>query len=219
METTELYLCAQVAHDMRSPLACICAGIAAMWDPDRSFEERAELLQIMGTCAEKLNRMAAELLEYRCADQVSKTPTDITPLMHAICAELQPQAAASGVALELTCAASSCLMLDGGRMGRVVQNLVLNAIHAAKGSCPARVTVDVIEEGQTLTIRVSDTGPGLPPDHLHKLFKENFTTKGRHGNGLGLTYCHAVIQGHGGTIAASNRPEGGAEFVVSLPTS
>lgn len=219
MESTELYLCAQVAHDMRSPLACICAGIAAMRDPGRSPEERAELLQIMGTCAEKLKRMSAELLEYRCADQVSKTPTDITPLMQSIDAELQPQAAASGVALELTCAAPSRLMLDGGRVGRVVQNLVLNAIHAAKGRCPAQVAVEVIEEGQALSIRVCDTGPGLLPDHLHKLFRENFTTKGRQGNGLGLTYCHAVVQGHGGTIEARNRPEGGAEFVVSLPTS
>lgn len=219
MKTTEIQLCAQVAHDMRSPLACICAGVAALQDPKKSPEDRAELLRIMRTCAEKLNRMAAELLEYRRADQVCKTPTDITPIIQSVCAEIQPQANAEGVILEWSGVTSQCLPMDECKMGRVLQNLVQNAIHAAKGNCPAQVTVDAITERQILTIRVCDTGPGLPQDHLHKLFKESFTTKGRSGNGLGLTYCHAVVQGHGGTIAAHNLPEGGAEFVIKLPLS
>lgn len=210
-------LCAQVAHDMRSPLACICAGLGALRDPERTSEERAELLKIMSVCTEKLNRMAAELLEYRRADQVCKSPTELSSLIQSVCAELQPQADAHGVALAWTCAAPLRLPLDGCRMGRVLQNLIQNAIHAVKGGARPEVDVAVVEEEHALVIRVCDLGPGLPQNHLHKFFKESFTTKGRAGNGLGLTYCHAVVQGHGGTIAAHNRPQGGAEFVITLP--
>lgn len=210
-------LCAQVAHDMRSPLSCICAGIAALREPDRSPEDRAELFQIMGNCAEKLNRMATELLEYRCADQIHKSPTDIKPLIQSVCAELKSQATANGVELTWTCDAPQPLSMDGSKMERVLQNLVQNAIQAVRGCTPSQVTVSAAIEGQCMVIRVRDTGPGLPQDHLHKLFKESFTTKGRSGNGLGLTYCHAVILGHGGTITAHTLPEGGAEFIVRLP--
>lgn len=210
-------LCAQVAHDMRSPLACICAGLGALSDPDRGPDERAQLLKILGVCTEKLNRMAAELLEYRSADQICLAPTNVLTMINSVCDEVRLQAHAKGVALEWTCSTSSQRLLDECKMGRVLQNLIQNAIHAAKGSAQPMVTVAVALEGPALVIRVSDTGSGLPKDHLHKLFKESFTTKGRLGNGLGLTYCHAVVQGHHGTIAAYNRPEGGAEFVITLP--
>jgi signal transduction histidine kinase len=67
-------------------------------------------------------------------------------------------------------------------------------------------------------VRVLDSGPGIPPENLERIWEPDFTTKSR-GTGLGLALVRQTVQMHGGQVAARNRPEGGAEFRVILPIS
>jgi two-component system sensor histidine kinase HupT/HoxJ len=71
-------------------------------------------------------------------------------------------------------------------------------------------------------VSIEDSGPGIPPEYLPKLFSPNFTTKtvgANYGLGLGLAISFEIVQKHGGRLEASNRPEGGAKFTVVLPTA
>ncbi len=104
-----------------------------------------------------------------------------------------------------------------GPLGQVLLNLVLNARQAAGEQ--ATITIATEMSGSEVVVRVSDDGPGLPAGASERLFKPGFTTKSSHeGTGLGLFISRRILQRHQGRISAVNRPAGGAEFTVVLPT-
>lgn len=101
-------------------------------------------------------------------------------------------------------------------LARAFANLLLNSAEAMSNG-PGAVTVAMSASNGTVVVRVLDTGPGIPDEQLDRIWEPDFTTKAR-GTGLGLALVRHTVQAHGGTIRASNRPEGGAEFRVELPT-
>jgi signal transduction histidine kinase len=103
--------------------------------------------------------------------------------------------------------------LDPPQFEQVLYNLLLNAAQAMKHQGSITVLTEV---GDGLVeIIVHDTGPGLPPGVDEKLFKPFYTTR-TEGTGLGLAIVKKIVTAHGGSIEASNRPEGGAEFRIRL---
>jgi two-component system CitB family sensor kinase len=103
----------------------------------------------------------------------------------------------------------------------IIGNLVDNAVDAAAvGQPPARVTVRLNVGGESLTIQVSDTGPGIPEELADAIFRDGYTTKpadGERHRGLGLALVHRLVRRSGGTIAVSRADGGGAQFTVVLP--
>ncbi|WP_086565105.1 sensor histidine kinase [Streptomyces africanus] len=107
----------------------------------------------------------------------------------------------------------------------ILGNLIDNAVDAAQGSARARVTVaaytqDTSDPGDPeLVLRVSDTGPGVDPEHAEAVFQRGFSTKpaGPGGRGLGLALVRQAVHRHEGTLSVSEAEEGGAEFEVRLP--
>jgi signal transduction histidine kinase len=101
-------------------------------------------------------------------------------------------------------------------LARAFSNLLLNAVEAM-GDAGGNLTVTLASVGEAVEVRVLDTGPGIPQEHLDRIWDPEFTTKPR-GTGLGLALVRQTVQAHGGAIRARNRPEGGTEFRVVLPT-
>ena len=109
---------------------------------------------------------------------------------------------------------------SAGQLLQVVMNLVQNAYDAAllrHPDAPA-LWITMETQGERVRLRLRDNGPGIAPEHLSRLFDPFFTTKpvGK-GTGLGLSISYGLVEQHGGTLAAGNAPEGGAEFVLELP--
>lgn len=117
---------------------------------------------------------------------------------------------------------------DKGQLGQVIQNLVINAKQAMPDGGILNIRVEDIllgtgevkglKPGEYLRITVRDSGPGIPPEDITRIFNPYFTTK-KKGNGLGLATSYSIITRHSGTITVSNHRDGGAEFVVILPAS
>ncbi len=99
---------------------------------------------------------------------------------------------------------------------RVLVNLIVNAAEASPAERVVRLWIHATAD--QVEMRVTDEGTGLPEEFRHRLFDPFFTTK-QHGTGLGLTIAHRLIDSYGGRLTADNRPEGGAEFVITLPTA
>ncbi|MET7382929.1 sensor histidine kinase [Streptomyces sp. NPDC005526] len=101
----------------------------------------------------------------------------------------------------------------------ILGNLVDNAVDAARGGMPARVTVTARTEGAELLLRVTDTGAGVDPAHADLVFQRGFSTKpaGPDGRGLGLALVRQAVHRHGGTLSVAEAEEGGAVFEVRLP--
>ncbi len=109
-------------------------------------------------------------------------------------------------------------------MGRVLLNLLNNAFYATQmdGAAPkraVRVETGRSADGKNVTIKVTDTGPGIPDAIREKIFEPFFTTKPTgEGTGLGLSLSHDIVtKGHGGTMTAGSAPDGGAVFTITLP--
>lgn len=133
---------------------------------------------------------------------------------------VQTEARRRGAAVEFA-PADGLPLVRGDRihLQQVLLNLVINALEAmADGAGEKRVTVHTTaNENGSVEIAVSDTGTGIPPDRLPRLFDPFFSTK-KEGMGLGLSIARSLVEAHGGRIWAENGPEGGT-FRVTLPTS
>ena len=102
---------------------------------------------------------------------------------------------------------------------QVILNLLMNALEALdenRGTTSEIFLSSRVEENQFVVLSVSDSGPGIKPDLLVSIFDSFHTTK-KGGMGVGLSICRSIIEDHGGTIWAENRPEGGAVFFFKLP--
>ena len=107
-------------------------------------------------------------------------------------------------------------------LGRLVENLLDNA--ASFSPQAGAITVSVAASGPQAVVRVADEGPGIPEEHLERVFARFFSYRpgndaARDHSGLGLAIVRAIVEGYGGTVEASNRPGGGAELVVTLPAA
>jgi len=117
---------------------------------------------------------------------------------------------------------------DRGQIAQVIQNLIINAKQAMPDGGKINIKAENVllnigemkglKQGEYVRITVNDTGSGVPQGDISRIFDPYFTTK-EEGSGLGLATSHSIITRHSGTITVSNHPEGGAEFIVTLPAS
>lgn len=134
--------------------------------------------------------------------------------------ELQSRSSKEGYEVRVTCAQPDAeVQLDSLQMLRVFHNLAGNSLDAIPESRTPVLTLDGRIEGDWLTIRLLDNGPGLPKELLGGGAFEIFKTTKRSGSGLGLHLVQEIVLAHGGTIKLNNHPSGGAEAVLRLPRS
>ncbi len=208
-------LAASVAHDIRNILTPLTIEIALADHDDPAA--RAESLDAMRRQVDSLALLTHRLLALARPDRVERAPTDIAALAERIIRLVQSQAILENV--QIVTAVSPSLPLvqaDSVQIDQVLVNLILNAVQAmrATGGGTLRLVLDGCQGGAR--VRVSDTGPGIPPAHRSRLFDPFFTTR-PDGAGLGLFSCRRIIQAHGGTIGVRARPGGGTQFTVWLP--
>ena len=112
------------------------------------------------------------------------------------------------------------LRADPGQLQQVLLNLFINAADAMRENGTSRKVISVCtnydERARQVTLVVSDTGPGIPLNHIAKVFEPHFTTKPE-GHGFGLSTSYRILTNHGGTIAVESPPGGGATFRLTLP--
>lgn len=208
---------AGVAHEVRNPLCGITTTLSAL---ARRLEDREEVrpfVDVIMAEAGHLNHLMEQLLEHGRPARPDATRADVGQLIREVVGEWGAQARARGIALDFECAGDlPGLALDRRKMHGVFVNLIDNALqHTPEGG---RVRVSVAPPGTTREVRieVSDTGAGIPPDKLPRIFDPFYTTRTA-GTGLGLAIVQKTIHDHGGTITARSEPGLGTAFVISLP--
>jgi len=209
-----------IVHDLKNPLNII--GIAA----DMAASERAtpETRQNgRERIRKQINRISAlvnEVVEFTRGSSSTfvLAPVEFDRLVQQAVEELHPDLNMRSVTLELvTDPPAVRVPANPERLLRVFHNLCGNAAEAMKDGGKIRLAFAL--EGKLVRTTISDTGPGIAPEIAGKLFTA-FVTHGKpNGTGLGLSICQRIIEDHRGRITGGNGPEGGAQFIFTLPVS
>ena len=208
-------LAASVAHDIRNILTPLSIEIALADQDDPAA--RAESLDAMRRQVDSLALLTHRLLALARPDKVERAQTDLAALAERITHLVRSQAALENVRIVTAISPNlPPVRADGVQIDQVLVNLVLNAIQAMRAVGGGTLTLTLDRHKDGARVRVSDTGPGIPPAHRGRLFDPFFTTR-PDGAGLGLFSCRRIVQAHGGTIWVRARPGGGTQFTVWLP--
>lgn len=211
-------LTATVAHELRNPLSAIrntlftlkelAAGAGLKLDRQVARMERS---------IERCDRIISDLLEYTRTRELNRTAVRFDHWIEEVTAE-QNIAPPVALALELD-ADAAAVPIDPDRMRRVIINLVENAVHALAELPPdreKRITLRTEAVDGELVLTILDTGPGIAPETLERIFEPLFSTKS-FGTGLGLPTVKQIVNQHGGMIAVDSTAGQGTRVSVRLP--
>jgi two-component system sensor histidine kinase KdpD len=216
-------LLSSVSHDLRTPLATITGAIGTILDDGERVAPAAqrELLESAREEAERLNRLVQNLLEMtRLESGALSVRRDWHPLeevvgaaLHRLGKRLAGRRLTTRVPPDLP-----LVWIDEVLVEQVLINLLDNAVKYTPAGTP--ITILATATDGTVTVEVTDRGPGLPAGEEARIFEKFYRAQpgaGR-GAGLGLAICDAIVRAHGGRIWAQNVPEGGLAFLFTLPS-
>jgi signal transduction histidine kinase len=217
-------LAAGVAHEIRNPLNAISVGLQRLrreFAPaeDAARREYESFLEIIRGEVGRLNEIVSQFLSLARPARLTLTEEPLAPVLQGLAALLASQASAQGVRIvqELHLDGATVRM-DKSQLTQAFMNLVLNALQAVPSGGTVTIRSGLGPGESRASVAVSDTGPGIPAEHLDRVFEPYFTTK-EGGTGLGLALARKIVEEHQGTIRAENGPGGGATFTVTLPVT
>jgi signal transduction histidine kinase len=216
-------LMADVSHELRTPLTVLEGNLRAALDHVYALDE-AEIANLYGQ-TRHLIRLVSDLRELALAENhqlpLERQPTDLNALVAETLQAIDPLAAEKGVRLASRTMPLPELTVDPLRIRQVLFNLLSNALrHTPTGG---EISVSSAREGSEVRLAVRDTGEGLEPDQLAAVFDRFYRTdrsrsRDTGGTGLGLAIVKAIVEAHGGRVAAhSDGRKRGSTFTVVLP--
>jgi len=210
-----------IAHEVRNPLMIIKGSLHALRQKQLDDSARHEAVRDINEEVERLNRIVNEVLDFARPIRFEIGPADVNSLCRESAAASQAAGPGAAVTLDLDPRAST-IATDAERLRIALVNMLVNARHAVNGSgtagagTAAPVTLRTRANGERVTIVIADTGAGIDPANLARVFDPYFTTK-RGGTGLGLPIAKNIIEGLGGSISIDSTLGMGTEIRVDLP--
>jgi signal transduction histidine kinase len=215
------YLAAGVAHEIHNPLASIHLGLESINRElaDGRVEKANQYIRVIdqqiGRCIEVTSRLL----------RLSAAPSDVPDLVvlnevvFDVLSLLSAEAIASNVTVEQEMAENLRVIASDSEMRMMVLNIAQNAVHAMPDG--GQLTVRGIRQGDMLEITIEDTGVGIAPDDLARIFDPFWSRRadGVHGTGLGLPICREILKRAGGQIAVSSEIGKGTRFIITLPSA
>jgi signal transduction histidine kinase len=213
-------LTAGVAHEVKNPLNAMTIHLEllkAKMAASGGAEETSDHLDIIGREIRRLDDVVQGFLKFARPEELTLQPVAPAALMREVLEMIEPEAKASGVVLARECPSSPvpAIEADATILRQALVNLAKNAIQAMPGGGRLVVSCMPSRDGR-VEIRVSDTGVGISPDNLAKIFDLYFTTK-QTGTGIGLSLVYRTIQLHNGDIDVESTPGEGTTFIIKLP--
>jgi signal transduction histidine kinase len=225
-ETLRRDMTADIAHELRNPLAVMQARMEGILDG--VYPPTQENLETVLAQSVLLNRLVEDLRTLALAEagelKLDPTPTDLVAFVRRTLDSYRPQADTAGIALRMD--VKPCTQftahVDPMRMEQVLGNLLSNALRYTPDGGDIGVIVGCTPDGRVALLEVADSGEGIPPEALDRVFERFYRTEPSRarqagGSGLGLAIARQLVEAQGGILRAANRPEGGAVFSIELP--
>ena len=225
LERSRQDLVANVSHELKTPITAIRAHLENLADgieqPDR------ETMQVMLNQTERLGRLVDQLLDLSKLESgevpLQLEPMPLAPVIDQVLSEFSVGRAVTDVALIDDVPDDLAVAADRERIHQVVFNLVDNAVRFTPPG--GEVTIRAWREDERVQIEIHDTGVGVAPEHLPRVFERFYRADPARsrddggGTGIGLAIARSIVEGHGGRIAATSEPGRGATFTFDLPAA
>jgi signal transduction histidine kinase len=210
-------LAAGIAHEINNPLTSVLTFSNLMLEQCPPDDPRHKRLKLMVKETDRARTIIRQLLNFGRESVLKPVKININQPVTEIAESLVAQEAFKDIELTMHMAEGLPeVYADPAQIGQVVLNLLLNAVHAI--TPPGRIEVATSLVKDHIEIRFSDTGKGIPEEHMNKIFDPFFSTKSAtKGTGLGLAVSYGIIKKHGGDIAVESTVGKGTTFIVRLP--
>lgn len=212
-----------ISHEFRTPLTIIRGIVEEMNTRPATDPDTAEQVKLLNQSSNRLMRLIDQLLEFRRLQNnkmaLNLESTEVNGFFREIHHAFEEMARSKAIDYQFESnTPGRILLLDRSKMDKVVYNLLSNAFKNTPTGGAISLTLSVDETQDTFTLRVADSGRGIPPEKRQKLFNRfeqiRYTAE---GTGIGLHLTAELIKVHHGSIAYEDTPGGGATFCVSLP--
>jgi signal transduction histidine kinase len=211
-------LSAAVAHEIRNPLNAISMGLQRLkmeFQPTVDRDQYSRLTELMLGEAHRLNSIVEEFLSLARPVKIKAEALPVPEILKELAALQESRARESNVQIQINAARNlPPLSADPSHLTQVLLNLMLNGLQAMPEG--GTLTLEAKTSNGNFLIAVTDTGSGIAPDNLPRIFEPYFTTSAK-GTGLGLAISRGIIEDHGGRITVTSKVGQGARFEISLP--
>ncbi|HEU0264702.1 MAG TPA: ATP-binding protein, partial [Geobacterales bacterium] len=215
-------MAAGIAHEIKNPLTGIASATCIIRDDFADDDPRRQIAGEILEQLERLDKTANDLLYFGRPSQPELTHVDINDLLRRTIDFSTRHRGCAGITRQIALAEGlPPVYVDSKQIQQVLLNLILNAVQAMCGGngLLSLRSSQIDRQGKAwVRVEVADTGPGIPPTILEKIFTPFFTTKAQ-GTGLGLAICHKLVTQLGGTIEVASELGKGTTFSIDLPTA
>ena len=210
-------LAAGVAHEVNTPITGISSYAQMLLAETPVDDPRYAILRKVERQTFRAARIVNNLLGFARKRSDERSPLDLVPVIEESLDLLTERRSSRGVALELRLPGEPlCVLGNDGELQQVFTNLALNAIDAMSGG--GTLTVEARAQDGLACVWVQDTGPGIAPEAIERIFEPFYSTKGSEGGtGLGLSISHDIVRRHGGDLHVASEPGRGTRFRIELP--
>ncbi len=213
-------LAAGVAHEISNPLSAIIANAQLLQHELPTDDDKQELADLILRAGERAAQVVRNLLDLIRKERVEFILTDVNETLEDAISLVQHEFNSRNIALTRKLAKDlPPIQGSGHNLQGIWLNIIMNALDAMENG-KGEVIIQSFRLGNDINVVITDTGKGMAPEQLNKIFEPFYTTKapGR-GTGLGLSVVQRVIKQHGGHIQVKSQPNVGTEFVITLPIS
>ncbi len=210
-----------VAHEFNNLIAIMKGFVEMAQAKPDDAKVTAKAIEVVAETVDRAAELTEGLLSFSRRRQPSKSEVDINLILRKQLDMMHNECMAHKVEVETEFADGVLTLADASQLQQVLLNLCTNAIHAMPAGGTLRVSTEVGD--QDIRIKISDTGVGIPPENLNRIFTPFFTTKGAigggevKGTGLGLSVSYGIISSHGGKIDVKSEVGKGTTFTIVLP--
>jgi PAS domain S-box-containing protein len=206
-----------IAHQIRNVLGRLLLHVSALRPPESGESSQMKSHRELMTGIHEMDTLVTDLLEYSKTLTLHPGPMKLNASLDGLIAALVQGDAKSPLHVERDFDPNlPVIQADVFKIEQTIGNVLKNAVDAMPKGGTLRVTTGQDRHSRDAMVRIEDTGPGIRPEDLPRVFRPFFTTK-PHGTGLGLAMAARIVEAHGGSIHAENLPQGGACFTFTLP--
>lgn len=209
---------AELVHSLKNLLVGLFGAIELVdvLIKQNAWSEVAENWNLLVDSIKNVSTIVNQVLSYTRVDAITKEKIELKEFIESFCNFIKPKCNISKIHLIVNCAEEKMYIWGNKEsLHNAIMNIVENAIRFMPDGGELKIMCD--SSGDLVFLKISDTGPGIPPENIEKIFEPFFTTDRKKGTGIGLALTKKIIESHNGTIYVESKPGSGATFIIQLP--